>query len=77
MNNDESKQITCLTYKIGKLEGKMEGMQKRFDEFIDNDFKHLHDNFKHLRSRVDWILWVFILGTLASIAISLFLKLVI
>ena len=71
MNHKENQQITSLTFKVGKLEGKMcgleskiEGVQKRLDEFIDNEFKHL-------RTKVDQILWTVIIGTLLAIIIAI------
>ncbi|MHA1225116.1 MAG: hypothetical protein ACTSR2_01030 [Candidatus Hodarchaeales archaeon] len=67
MKEENSKQLNNVSYKIGKLEGKISGIQDRLDNFIDNDFQHL-------RNRVDWIFWIFILGTLVSIAISLIIK---
>ena len=51
--------------RLARVETKLDELQKAFDKFIDNDFKHLRD-------RVDWIFWIFLLGTLVSIALSLF-----
>ena len=45
---------------IARLEEKFNAFEKRFDDFVNN-------HFKHLRQRVDWILWILILGTLITI----------
>jgi uncharacterized Rmd1/YagE family protein len=52
--------------RLAIVETKIDEIQKRLDEFIDNEFHRL-------QNRVDWILWFLILGTLISIALS-FLK---
>ena len=52
---------------IAELKIEIKNLKERFDRFIDNEFAHL-------QQRVDWILWIFILGTLISIAISLWQK---
>ena len=43
---------------------KFANIESKFDRFTSNEFEHL-------RQKVDWILWIFILGTLISIAITL------
>lgn len=50
---------------IAKLGIEVKTLKEKFDKFIDNEFCHL-------RARVDWILWILILGTLVTIAIGLF-----
>ena len=52
---------------IAEMNIEIRNLKERFDKFIDNEFKHL-------QQRVDWILWIFILGTLVSIAISISMK---
>ena len=52
---------------IAELKIEIKNLKERFDKFIGNEFAHL-------QQRVDWILWIFILGTLISIAISLWRK---
>ena len=48
---------------ISGLQIEFKNLKERFDDFISNDFEHL-------RQKVDWILWIFILGTLVSITIN-------
>ena len=59
-----STQNTKQDVAIAKLEVEVKNLKDELKRFITNDFKHLRD-------RVDWILWIFILGTLLSIAINL------
>ncbi len=48
---------------ISGLQIEFKNLKERFDDFISNDFEHL-------RQKVDWILWIFLLGSAVSIAIS-------
>ena len=57
---DESQNIEIATIKQD-----LKDLRRTFDTFITNEFQHLRD-------RVDWVLWVFILGTLVSITINIF-----
>jgi len=69
-HKETRKSISELDVKIERLEGKIEKLEKsisnleeRFETFCENEFYHLRD-------RVDWIFWVFLLGTIVSVAIS-------
>ena len=57
--NNEKQNISIAEIKI-----EIKNFKERLDKFIDNEFAHL-------RERVDWILWIFILGTLITITITL------
>ena len=54
-NNNNKQNIA-----IARLEEKFNSFEKRFDRFINNDFHSL-------KQRVDWILWILILGFLTTI----------
>lgn len=61
MKNINNKQ----NIEIATLKTEFIALKERLDKFIDNEFCHL-------RARVDYILWILILGTLITIAIGLF-----
>jgi len=58
-NNRNLQQDLAIT----ELKIEVKNLKERFDSFITNEFEHL-------REKVDWILWIFIVGTLVSIAIN-------
>ena len=58
-NNRNLQQDLAIT----ELKIEVKNLKERFDSFITNEFEHL-------REKVDWILWIFIAGTLVSIAIN-------
>jgi len=58
-NNRNLQQDLAIT----ELKIEVKNLKERFDGFITNEFEHL-------REKVDWILWIFIVGTLVSIAIN-------
>ena len=53
---------------IAKLNTEFKGLKERFDTFINNEFKHFRDR---IEKRVDWILWILIIGFLITITIRL------
>jgi hypothetical protein len=57
------KQNPSIKERLTRVETKIDELQKAFDDFKANDFKHLQDE-------VDKIIWVVIIGTLISIVVS-------
>lgn len=74
MNKQEDQKIEELNYKLGQVEGEVSGLRDRLNQFIDNEFSHLLEQVNYLRGRLDWILWILILGTLVTILINLAFK---
>ena len=70
-NNNRKQDIAIAEIKkqceerTNTINWKITALDKKINTFINNDFQHL-------RQRVDWILWIFILGTLVTIAIGFF-----
>jgi hypothetical protein len=56
-------QKTEIFQRLTRVETKLDELQKAFDDFKSNDFKHLQDE-------VDKIIFVVIIGTLISIVVS-------
>jgi len=57
------KQNLSIKERLTRVETKVDELQKAFDDFKNNDFKHLQEE-------VDKIIWVVIIGTLISIVVS-------
>jgi hypothetical protein len=59
----KANQKTEIFQRLTRVETKVDELQKAFDDFKGNDFKHLQDE-------VDKIIFVVIIGTLISIVVS-------
>ncbi len=50
---------------ITKLHTKFDALKESFEKFVKNDFLHL-------RARVDWILWLLIIGGIVAIITKIY-----
>jgi len=53
--------------RLAIVETEIKNLREEFNEFINNEFRHVQE-------RLDWIFWIFLLGTVVSIALSLWRK---
>ena len=63
-NNRNNKQ----DINIAELSIEFKNLKEKVNTFINNEFKHFRDR---IEKRVDWILWILIIGFLITITIRL------
>lgn len=61
---------------IAELKVKMENLEKRFEDFITNDFEHLRQDIQNLYSKINSLTDKIVFGFIAMIASTLILQVV-